>query len=881
MSTSILTYLAPKEVLVNQATVLVGTFDPKIVTTVSLIAEDKYPLNITLNTSTGLWSVSLDKGFTTAGIRWLRLKGTDKTGKVVSEQIVNINVNTQALSAPFTLVTLQQTTFKLKPSDDATLKEQEKLPLQEGQVLGINSFEFTNNYLKIELINPLPTIGKIGYFSPNQVLLAQGSKLITNSSNVPQVPSGTALLRIVKTTPIKLRPDDSSQLPSSLQATLTQGENYIILGLAPVEGHFRVSLAQPITGFGSVGYIYALHVEIWKDGKQVVYDRDALLLNILKTTAFKKRPVDAVTLKPDEKVTLTVGTIYGISSYTFEEGHIKVALSENIPKFGNTGYLYPDFVQFTRGGKVFDPTPNLTYESPREFLVSKPVILQGKFDVRTMANVSLLAEDKFALKVVLNRINGTWQVNLDKGFSIAGSRWLRLKGLNSAGKMVASKIINLTVVTDASNAGETLNLKVAQDTYFKFSPIDADSLTEEQKIFVRTGQSYTVSKYGLVDGHLKVVLDPPITPLGRYGYFYEPHVQLTKGKKRLVFDISEVPETTIAPAQLLVVKPTLIKAKPQDSSSLPANQKAQLPLGKVYPVTGYACIKGHFRVTLAESIPGFGNVGYVYWQHVQIKKNNKRIPYDPKALTTTIQKPCFLKKKPLDSDLLTGNDKTQLVVGRVYGISSYTIESSHVKVALNEEFPNFGNTGYLFPSNAMFRRGDQVFNPIPNNVELNVGYLSQRDNPRFYWSTCNVTSIAMCFYYYGVESQDGGQLEDELLQWCIDYAGEGSQTDHNVLTALIRAYKFKTNFSTTSTWSQLKSELINRRPIVLAGDFTASGHIITVIGYNSQGFIVNDPWGDALTGYSDTEGSHLLYPYNYLNQVAGPDGNVWAHFISP
>jgi hypothetical protein len=45
--------------------------------------------------------------------------------------------------------------------------------------------------------------------------------------------------------------------------------------------------------------------------------------------------------------------------------------------------------------------------------------------------------------------------------------------------------------------------------------------------------------------------------------------------------------------------------------------------------------------------------------------------------------------------------------------------------------------------------------------------------------------------------------------------------------------------------------------------------------------IVNDPWGDALTGYSDTEGGKLLYPYGYLNQVSGPDGNIWAHFIQP
>ncbi|HSF73624.1 MAG TPA: C39 family peptidase, partial [Microcoleus sp.] len=195
--------------------------------------------------------------------------------------------------------------------------------------------------------------------------------------------------------------------------------------------------------------------------------------------------------------------------------------------------------------------------------------------------------------------------------------------------------------------------------------------------------------------------------------------------------------------------------------------------------------------------------------------------------------------------------------------------------------PNFGNTGYVFPSFVQFKRGDKIFDPVPNNVELNVPYFSQRDNPRFDWSTCNVTSIAMVLYYYGLRSQWGGQLEDELLQWCFDYAGQGSQTDHSVLSALIQAYGFKTSFSTTRRWAEVRSELLNRRPVVLAGDFTAAGHILTVIGYNSQGYIVQDPWGDALTGYSDTEGRKLMYPYSYVNQVAGPDGNVWAHFIYP
>ena len=195
--------------------------------------------------------------------------------------------------------------------------------------------------------------------------------------------------------------------------------------------------------------------------------------------------------------------------------------------------------------------------------------------------------------------------------------------------------------------------------------------------------------------------------------------------------------------------------------------------------------------------------------------------------------------------------------------------------------PNFGNTGYIFPKFVKFQRGGKVFDPTPPQVLINVPYFSQRDNPRFYWSTCNVTCIAMVMHYYGVRSKWGGQLEDELLQWCFDYAGQGSQTNHSVLSALIRAYGFQGSFSTTRRWSEVRNELINSRPVVLAGDFTPSGHIVTVIGYNRYGYIVHDPWGDAYTGYSNTEGRRLPYSYSYLNRVCGPDGNVWAHFIRP
>ncbi|MBD0308208.1 MAG: C39 family peptidase, partial [Microcoleus sp. T1-bin1] len=487
--------------------------------------------------------------------------------------------------------------------------------------------------------------------------------------------------------------------------------------------------------------------------------------------------------------------------------------------------------------------------------------------------------DKFALSVTLNQQASTWQVNLPKGFSVAGARWFRLRATDSKGNVTGSQIIYITVSSDPLTVGKGLTLKIVSDTLFKVAPLDSSRLDNQQKVLVKAGQTLAVSKYGFIDGHLKVVVDSAISPIGTFGYFYEPDVQLAKGNKILKFDLADVPNSNVS-AQLLVTQTTQIKGQPEDSSKLPANQVANLILGSTYAITGYACILGHFRVTLAESIPGFGNIGFIYWQDVKIIKDGKEVPFDPGALTMTMLQATVFKKRPVDAASLKDTEKTTLPLGRVYGVESYGLEGDHLKVSVTEELPNFGNTGYVFPSFVQFKRGDKIFDAVPNNVELNVPYFSQRDNPRFDWSTCNVTSIAMVLYYYGLRSKWGGQLEDELLQWCFDYAGQGSQTDHSVLSALIKAYGFKTSFSTTRNWADVRSELLNRRPVVLAGDFTASGHILTLIGYNSQGYIVQDPWGDALTGYSDTEGRKLMYPYSYVNQVAGPDGNVWAHFIS-
>ncbi len=528
-----------------------------------------------------------------------------------------------------------------------------------------------------------------------------------------------------------------------------------------------------------------------------------------------------------------------------------------------------------------DLTPKTTqppvYNFPKEVLVGKPIVLTGSYDPNRITTVTVSAEDKVSLPVTVSA--GTWKVSMPQGFSTAGARWLRLKGFDRTNKEVENKVFYITVSQDPLTVGQNLMVKVLSDTFFKVSPQDSAMLNDQQKVFVKAGETFRVNRYGLLDSHLKLELADAIGSVGTFGYFYESAVQLSKGVQVFRFNINEVATTPAEGAQLLVSTTTFLKRTRGDSSTLKAGDKVQLMQGQSFKITGYACIGGHWRVTLAEPIVGFGDSGFIYWRHVRLARSGKEIAFDPDALTVTVLQNTVIKKRPVDSSVLAATDRATLTQGQVLGVSSYSVEGGHIKVALTEEIVGFGNTGYLHPAFMKMQRGGKAINPIPDQVELNVPYFSQRDNPRFYWSTCNVTSIAMVFYYYGVRSKDGGQLEDELLQWCFDHHGEGSQTDHNCLGELIQAYGFEHRFELKASVQDIREELINRHPVVLCGYFTHGGHIITVVGYTPQGLIVNDPWGDGYYGYESTEGRKLLYPNNYIAEMCGVGADIWAHFI--
>jgi Peptidase_C39 like family len=528
-------------------------------------------------------------------------------------------------------------------------------------------------------------------------------------------------------------------------------------------------------------------------------------------------------------------------------------------------------------------TQPLSYTGPSELPLKTPVTLFGTYDPAQVQAVTVMAEDKYPFEVQLEAPQGRWMVTLSEGFYQAGARWLRLQGRDGAGKVIANQIVPLTIVAGSLNTSQDLMLMVRQDTLFKLQSKDSSALAASQTLVVKAQTRLKVVRYDYREDHLLVQLEAPLGGLGNLGFFYEDHVTLSLGKMPLVFDSEQLQPQIQGAAQLLITQATLFKAQPIDGGNLATAQKAPLLPGQSFDVSGYTAFKNHFRVTLTQALGGVGKTGFIYVDHMRLQKNGRSIAYDPQSLRVTMLQGTIIKRRPVNSSNLAAADRYNLPKGQTYGLLSYAPDDDHVRVTLTENLPGFGNTGYLYPPYVKFQRGGQVIDPLPNSIELNVPYLSQLNNRFRPRATCNVTSLAMAMRYWGTIGSTSGQLEDELYQWCVKNYGPESQTDNTVLVKLMRAYGFTADFRTDRTWAEIRTELRLGRPVVVGGFFTAAGHIVCVIGFNSQGYWVNDPYGDALTGYRSAYGGRRFYPRNYMEKMCSPegDGHTWAHFFQP
>lgn len=170
-------------------------------------------------------------------------------------------------------------------------------------------------------------------------------------------------------------------------------------------------------------------------------------------------------------------------------------------------------------------------------------------------------------------------------------------------------------------------------------------------------------------------------------------------------------------------------------------------------------------------------------------------------------------------------------------------------------------------------------------VQLQMGYLNQRDNFFNPNGSCNVTCMAMVLKYLGVKQKYPGhyaQFEDELYEE-MDLQG-WIRHDPVDLAILMESYGVKPQFTKFGSIEGARSAIREGSPVVIHGYFTSFGHIITLKGFDEDGFRVYDPFGEWHDwGYDRNDSSNphkgrdLHYSYKLIEETCLPDGNLWMH----
>lgn len=167
-------------------------------------------------------------------------------------------------------------------------------------------------------------------------------------------------------------------------------------------------------------------------------------------------------------------------------------------------------------------------------------------------------------------------------------------------------------------------------------------------------------------------------------------------------------------------------------------------------------------------------------------------------------------------------------------------------------------------------------------IEISMPYLSQWDNRKVPGGTCNLTSLAMCMLKYGIKGPNYGfpRLPDNLYAYC-----EEKKLDRHLPEDIDRvstAFGLNDNLSRTSNFAAIKAHLFSKRPVIVHGWFTPSGHIIVLKGVDEEAgkWQAHDPAGKWNQGYWDgASGENVWYDSAWLRKMLGPDGDIWAHLM--
>ena len=182
----------------------------------------------------------------------------------------------------------------------------------------------------------------------------------------------------------------------------------------------------------------------------------------------------------------------------------------------------------------------------------------------------------------------------------------------------------------------------------------------------------------------------------------------------------------------------------------------------------------------------------------------------------------------------------------------------------------------------------QVDNGRPNGStgRPEVPFFYQYDNALHPGSSCQNTSVAMVLAYIGWT----GAPDDLTASYGKNYAQSpaGLADLFNIYARRMGAPERLTPI-TNGTIAGLKSELDAGYPVIIHGYFTGPGHVLVVLGYDANGYYVNDPagvWNQRFKGgYGYNRGGQDVYYSKSAFETAIATSNgyrqlpLWYHSL--
>lgn len=180
------------------------------------------------------------------------------------------------------------------------------------------------------------------------------------------------------------------------------------------------------------------------------------------------------------------------------------------------------------------------------------------------------------------------------------------------------------------------------------------------------------------------------------------------------------------------------------------------------------------------------------------------------------------------------------------------------------------------------------------NLSRAPHYFSQRSNHIHPETSCGLTSVAMMLSAHGVRASRKIRLADQLSSMVHEGKAEilthapkrvrnrNLHTLHEALMYAIAGCGLTPQRRYDIRPKELRDIIVSSGPIVMSGMFTGGGHMICVWGVTGDGdLIANDPWGNWNSGYHETNGAGVVYPWNRVRRIIRDSEEnlfvIWAH----